>query len=108
MLQAEPLSSLPTPANVATPILHLNGLMDPIVPVFPAGSRSEAAMEEVLTKYQLKKRIGTHFTTMGPQNIPTVRRWLKANTNINNGGLSNVLDNIPFFGSLDNDELALQ
>ena len=98
-LRAEPLSSKPTPVNVDTPILHLNGLMDPIVPVFPAGSRSAAAMKEVFTNYELKNRIGTHLTTMGPQNIPTIRRWLRANTNINFGGLSNLLDNIPFFGS---------
>ena len=95
MLQVEPPSSLPTPVNKHTPILHLNGLMDPIVPVIPAGVMSEDAMKEVFTNYELKNRAGTHGTTMGPQNIPTIRRWLKRNTNIQFTTVDKVLDNIP-------------
>ena len=42
----------------------------------------------------------THTTTMGPQNIPTVRRWLRKNTNINFSSLNNLVGKIPGFGSL--------
>merc|ERR1712130_129911 len=100
LLKVEPPSELPTPVNVNTPILHLNGLSDPIVPLIPAGSRSKAAMEEVFSNYEMKNRIGTHTTTMGPQNILTVRRWLRKNTNINFSTLKNLVGNIPGLGSL--------
>merc|ERR1712130_886307 len=100
LLKVEPPSELPTPVNVNTPILHLNGLSDPIVPLIPAGSRSKAAMEEFFSNYEMKNRIGTHTTTMGPQNILTVRRWLRKNTNINFSTLKNLVGNIPGLGSL--------
>ena len=100
LLKVEPPSSLATPVNVNTPVLHLNGLSDPIVPLIPAGSNSKAAMEEIFSNYELKNRIGTHTTTMGLQNIPTVRRWLRKNTNINFSSLNNLVGKIPGFGSL--------
>lgn len=81
LLQPEPPSSLPKPVNWNSPILHLNGLFDPIVPL-PCGYATKRAMEPVFPNYQLKNRIGTHTTTTSPINIPTVRRWMKANTNI--------------------------
>ena len=84
--------SLASPVNVNTPILHLNGLSDPIVPLIPAGSKSKAAMEEIFSNYELKNLIGTHKTTMSPQNIPTVRRWLRKNTNINFTSLNNFVE----------------
>jgi len=58
------------------------------------------AMEEVFSNYEMKNRIGTHTTTMGPQNILTVRRWLRKNTNINFSTLKNLVGNIPGLGSL--------
>merc|ERR1712233_18893 len=81
LLKVEPPSELPTP-------------------LIPAGSRSKAAMEEVFSNYEMKNRIGTHTTTMGPQNILTVRRWLRKNTNINFSTLKNLVGNIPGLGSL--------
>ena len=87
--------------NVNTPILHLNGLSDPIVPLIPAGSKSKVVMEEIFSNYELWTRLSTtHTTTMGPQNIPTVRRWLRKNTNINFSSLNNLVGKIPGFGSL--------
>ena len=35
LLKQEPPSDLPTPVNMDTPILHLNGAQDPIVPLLP-------------------------------------------------------------------------
>jgi len=81
LLQPEPPSSLKRPVNWNTPILHLNGIMDPIVPV-PCAIATKRAMEPVFTNYQLKLAIGTHVSTMGPHNIPFVKCWMKENTNI--------------------------
>ena len=71
----------PPPVNADTPILHLNGLLDPIVPL-PCGHATKSEMTKVFSNYELSNRPGTHATTMGPQNIPKVIRWLAANTNI--------------------------
>ena len=57
LLKVEPPSSLATPVDVNTPILHLNGLSDPIVPLIPAGSKSKVVMEEIFSNYELKNRI---------------------------------------------------
>ena len=100
LLKTEPPSDLPTPVNVDTPILHLNGAFDSIVPIIPAGLRSAAAMEKVFPNYEFKTRIGNHFTTVGPLSILTVRRWLKKNTNINFSTLHNLVAKIPGLGSL--------
>ena len=97
LLKVEPPSSLPTPVNVNTHILHLNGLFDPIVSTI-AGSRSAAAMKKVFPNYELKNSVGTHMLTMGSHNIPTVRRWLKKNTNINFSRRDSMIGNIPSFG----------
>ena len=43
----EPPSSLPVPVNKDTPILHMNGMLDPIVPVLPAGMMTKQSMNEV-------------------------------------------------------------
>ena len=48
--KVEPLTSLPTPVNRDTPILHMNGMADMIVPLWPAGKKTEKAMKEVSTK----------------------------------------------------------
>ena len=56
-------------------------------------NRSAAKISQVLCS-------STHTTTMGPQNIPTVRRWLRKNTNNNFSSLNNLVGKIPGFGSL--------
>ena len=43
--KVEPLTSLPTPVNRDTPILHMNGMADMIVPLWPAGKKTEKAMK---------------------------------------------------------------
>ena len=91
LLKQEPPSDLPTPVNVDTPILHLNGAQDPIVPIVPAGLKSKAALEKVFTNYEFKSRTGTHTTSINPSNILRVRRWLKKNTNINFSSLHNSI-----------------
>ena len=78
LLRSEPPASLPTPINRGTPILHLNGEMDLIVPL-SAGYASSAAMKQVFTNYQLKNTASTHITTINPINISKVYCWLKKN-----------------------------
>ena len=65
LLKPEPPASLPTPINKDTPILHLNGTLDLIVPVI-AGCQSSKAMKKV-------------FTTINPLNSNKVYHWLKKN-----------------------------
>jgi len=83
-LQSEPLSSLPLPVNQHTPILHMNGMMDFIVPVFPAGRSTEREMKKVFTQYEFKAIPGTtHMTTApNPITMPIIKKWLKQHTNL--------------------------
>jgi len=81
LLKAEHPTTLREPVNKYTPILHMNGLADLIVPL-PAGSATRKAMEQVFPNYQLKNKIGTHLTTVNPLNIPTIIKWAKKNTNL--------------------------
>ena len=79
-LKLEPPDSLPNPVNKDTPILHMNGNQDVLVP--PAASRASAtAMRQVFTKYQQKNVSGNHLTIAIalPLNKPTVYCWLKKN-----------------------------
>ena len=78
LLKSEPPASLPTPINKDTPIFHLNGASDPIVPL-NAGWASSKAMKQVFTNYQLKNTASTHSTTINPLNISKVYCWLKNN-----------------------------
>ena len=78
LLKSEPPASLPTPINKDTPIFHLNGASDPIVPL-NAGWASSKAMKQVFTNYQLKNTASTHSTTINPINISKVYCWLKKN-----------------------------
>jgi len=82
-LQREPPSSLPLPVNQHTPILHMNGAMDPIVPV-SAGRATEREMKKVFTQYELKAIPGTtHMTTApNPITMPIIKSWLKQHTNL--------------------------
>ena len=88
----------PRPRNWNTPILHLNGLQDFVVGQI-AGRKTKKEMEKVFKKYTFKVRLGSHGTTMGPQNIPLIKRWMKKNTNLNFktsifGGFENVFTGI--------------
>ena len=47
LLKVEPVSSLPVPVNKDTPMFHINGMMDFIVPVVPAGRESEKELKKV-------------------------------------------------------------
>ena len=78
LLKSEPPASLPTPINKDTPILHLNGALDPIVPL-NTGWASSKAMKQVFTNYKLKNTVSTHLTAINPLNISKVYRWLKKN-----------------------------
>jgi len=81
--KTEPITSLPTPVNRDTPILHINGLMDPIVPVVPAGLKTKEEMNKVFTNYEFKAMVGTHTTTIpNPLNVPRLKSWLRENTNL--------------------------
>ena len=78
LLKLEPPDSLPNPVNKDTPILHMNGNLDVLVP--PAAGRACAtAMQQVFTNYQQKNVMGNHLTiAINPLN-PTVYCWLKKN-----------------------------
>ena len=79
LLGSEPPASLPTPINKDTPIFHMNGNMDTIVPE-ECGLATATAMEPVFTKYEQKNVLGTHLTTLGmPSNYPKIYCWLKNN-----------------------------
>jgi len=83
-LQQEPLDSLPLPVNQHTPILHMNGAMDNIVPVIPAGRMTEREMKKVFTQYEFKAIPGTTHVTTAPNPItmPIIKKWLKQHTNL--------------------------
>ena len=72
----------PPPINKDTPIMHMNGLLDPIVPAWPAAKKTEEEMEKVFTNYELKLVPGTHGTSIGPHTTPLMVRWAKKNTNL--------------------------
>merc|ERR1719350_70376 len=79
LLGSEPPASLPTPRNKDTPIFHMNGNIDVIVPK-ECGRATATAMEPVFTKYEQKNVMGTHLTTLGnPLNFPKIYCWLKRN-----------------------------
>ena len=79
LLKLEPPYSLPTPVNKDTPILHMNGNQDVLVP--PAAGRASAtAMQRVFTNYQQKNVNGNHLSiAINPLYNPTVYCWLKKN-----------------------------
>ena len=78
LLKAEPPTSLPIPINKDTPIFHMNGIADVIVPPF-CGWETEEAFEKVFTQYTLKEVAGTHMTSITGITIPKIHCWLKIN-----------------------------
>ena len=78
LLKAEPPTSLPIPINKDTPIFHMNGIADIIVPPF-CGWETEEAFEKVFTQYTLKEVPGTHMTSITGITIPKIHCWLKIN-----------------------------
>ena len=79
LLGFEPPASLPTPINKDTPIFHMNGNQDIIVPE-ECGLATATAMEPVFTKYEQKNVRGTHLTTLGlASNSVKIYCWLKNN-----------------------------
>ena len=83
LLRVEPITSLPTPVNKDTPILHMNGMMDPIVPVYPAGIKTKQEMTKVFTNYKFKAVFGmTHSSTINPLTLRGLKQWLQQNTKL--------------------------
>jgi predicted esterase len=78
LLKVEPPTSLPEPVNKDTPIFHMNGLIDPIVPII-CGSKTSAAFSQVFSRYEQKNVPGTHLTSINPLTIPKINRWLRRN-----------------------------
>ena len=79
LLNQEPPSTWGTPANKDTPIFHMNGNFDIIVPK-SAGKATKIAMKQVFTNYQLENMLGGHFTTTTNRlNMPKLYSWLKEN-----------------------------
>ena len=67
------------PINIDTPILHITGLQDNIVPNDPCGIETSNDMQQVFKKYHLKPIVGGH-TTMNFFN--ETRKWIQQNTDI--------------------------
>merc|ERR1712212_776225 len=66
LLKSEPPSSVtPTPVNKYTPIFHMNGKLDPIVPLV-CGWATKKAFKKVFPNYKLKTVVGTHLTSVNP------------------------------------------
>lgn len=72
------------PINKDTPIFHMNGMMDPIVPWVPAGTITKRKMKEVFSNYEFKAIFGTTHTTTAPNPVttPKLADWLKRNTTL--------------------------
>ena len=96
LAKVEPPRNLPfQPVNINTPIFHMNGMADPIVPVWPAGRVTERLMKEVFSDYTFKAiPFTTHATTApSPVTMPILKKWLKENTNLKfKGGFSGISD----------------
>ena len=78
LLKIEPPTSLPIPTNKDTPIFHMNGKLDPIVPLI-CGWKTSAAFKRVFTQYNLETVVGTHLTSINAFTIPKIYCWLKNN-----------------------------
>ena len=78
LLIPEPPTSLPIPINKDTPIFHMNGIFDPIVPLI-CGWKTKAAFKKVFTQYSLDNVVGTHLTSITSLTIPKIYCWLKNN-----------------------------
>jgi predicted esterase len=76
LLKIEPPASLPTPINKDTPIFHMNGKLDPIVPLI-CGWKTSAAFKQVFSNYNLETVVGTHLTSINPFTIPKIYCFLK-------------------------------
>ena len=71
------------PENQHTPILYMNGNVDPIVPPVPAFYKTEALLNEYFTDVDATLRVGEHLTTpLNPINRPKISSWMCANTNL--------------------------
>eukprot|EP00092_Neocalanus_flemingeri_P016529 GFUD01017888.1.p1 GENE.GFUD01017888.1~~GFUD01017888.1.p1 ORF type:complete len:297 (-),score=32.14 GFUD01017888.1:16-855(-) len=67
------------PVNRNTPILHLNGYLDPMVSVY-AGDSSARELRRAFSEYTIDYAVGSHFTLLLPVNQPTwyiINQWLK-------------------------------
>merc|ERR1711881_810480 len=78
LLRPEPPSKQPVPVNKDTPIFHMNGKQDLIVPKV-CGSKTSAAFKQVFTRYEQRNVVGTHVTNINAVSIPQIYCWLKNN-----------------------------
>jgi predicted esterase len=78
LLMPEPPSKQPVPANKDTPIFHMNGIQDLIVPSI-CGSTTSAALNQVFTRYEMTKVFGTHWTIINKWSVPIIHSWLRSN-----------------------------
>ena len=75
----EPPSTWGEPVNKDTPIFHMNGIQDLIVPI-PCGTATKNAMNQVFPNYELNNMRGIHMTTTNnPVNMPRLYCWFKRN-----------------------------
>ena len=67
--------------NQDTPVLLLNGLVDMMVPVVPAGSQTSAVLDSFFSDFSYRLILGTHLTAAtASTSSPRLRRWLRDKT----------------------------
>ena len=78
--KVEPVYELEeTPINIDTPILHITGLQDNIVPNDPCGIETSNDMQQVFKNYHLKPIVGGHLTL---NFFNETKKWIQQNTDI--------------------------
>lgn len=96
LLKVEPPTHF-NPVNANTPLLHINGGLDQIVPV-TAGRATARELRKVIPDYTFElSHFTTHVTTLNPITIPKIIKWLK-NKDLLKFGL--IGDAISTFGGI--------
>ena len=78
--KVEPISELEEdPINIDTPILHITGTQDNLVPNDPCGIETSNDMQQVFKNYHLKPIVGGHLTL---NFFNETKKWIQQNTDI--------------------------
>lgn len=81
--KVEPVYNIqPVPININTPMLHITGTLDPLVPNYPCGTTTRDDMQQVFENYQHKAMTGTHALMFNPLLLHESKKWIQQNINI--------------------------
>jgi len=96
LLKVEPPTGF-TPVNANTPILHINGGLDPIVPV-NAGSATSRELAKVIPDYTYKlSYLTTHTTSLNPVSLQWITKWLQSKHLLKLSTIGRAINFIPSF-----------